>query len=102
MDSKSTENIKAALRDFVGNRHGKISGTVYSGRAKELIAAVDQLRKDGVYNWVHSKAVPHRPTSRGCIEREIGVVLEATRSNLYQANFPLSWCRERFGTNVLP
>ena len=64
MDSESTENIKAALRDFVGKRHGEISSTVHSDRAKELIAAVDQLRKDGVYYWVHSKAVPHRPTSR--------------------------------------
>ena len=34
MESKSTENIMVALRDFVGNRHGKISGTVHSDRAK--------------------------------------------------------------------
>ena len=81
----------AALRDFIGNRHGKISGTVHSDRAKELIAAVDRLRKEGVYNWVHSKAVPHRPTSRACIEREIGVVLEATRCSLERSGFPLSW-----------
>ena len=81
----------AALRDFVGNRHGKVSGTVHSDRAREIIAAVDRLRKDGTYNWVHSKAVPHRPTSRGRIEREIGVVLEATRGSLEQSGFPLSW-----------
>ena len=91
MDAKSTEHIKVALRDFVGNRHGKLAGTVHSDRARELIAAVDQLRKEGVYNWVHSKAVPHRPTSRGCIEREIGVVLDATRCSLDQSGLPLSW-----------
>ena len=91
LETKSAEHIMAALRDFVGNRHGKISGTVHSDRAKELIAAVDRLRKEGVYNWVHSKAVPHRPTSRGCIEREIGVVFDATRCSLEQSGYPLSW-----------
>ena len=78
-------------RALLVNGAGKISGTVHSDRARELIAAVDQLRKEGVYNWVHSKAVPHRPTSRGCIEREIGVVLDATRCSLEQSGFPLSW-----------
>ena len=91
MESKSTENIKVALCDFVGTRHGKLSGTVHSDRAKELIAGVDQLRKKVKHNWVHSKATPHRPTSRGVIEREIGVVLTATRGSLAQSGFPLCW-----------
>ena len=65
MESKSAENTRAALRDFVGNRHGKIHGIVHSDRAKEINVAVDGLRKDKVYDWVHSKAAPHRETSRG-------------------------------------
>jgi len=88
MDSKSKENTKAALMDFIGRRHGKCPGTVHSDRAKEVVASVDELRKEGVCALVHSKATPHRPTSRGAVEREIGVVFEATRSNLFQASFP--------------
>ena len=52
--SKSDENTHVALRDFVGNRNRNVSGTV----DREIIAAVDGLRKDKVYDWVHSEATP--------------------------------------------
>ena len=82
MGSKSSESIKVALHDFVGNRYGKVSGTVHSDRAREISVAVDGLRKERTFNSVHSKATPHRTTSRGSIGREIGVLLSATRSSL--------------------
>ena len=48
LETKVTENVMAALRDFVGNRHGKISGTVHSDRAKELIGGGPTPQRRGL------------------------------------------------------
>ena len=89
--SKSEVDTRVALRDFVGNRHGRCPGTVHSDRAKEIIAAVDGLRRANIYDWVHSRATPHRESSRGAIENEIKVVLGMTRCSLNKIGFPLCW-----------
>ena len=64
------------MMDFAGT---EAVTKAYTDCAQELKSAVKQL------GWLHPTATPHRPESRGKIEREIRTMVEGTRCNLQQA-----------------
>ena len=73
------QQAKAALDTTVSLRHfmGKVPLKVMrSDNSKELLATASEMR------LVHETATPYTPSTNTRIEREIGVILGGTRTNL--------------------
>ena len=81
--TKSAEEAKKALQDFVGNTDSV--GCLYTDNAEELNIAADEL------GWRHHTSTPGRPQTNGRAERSVRTVLEGTRTLLEQSKMPLKW-----------
>ena len=79
---KSAAESQRVMREFAGRQ--KVS-EFYSDCSRELKAAAKAEQ------CPHALDTPHRPSSRGAIERELQLILESSRCSLNQSGLPLSW-----------
>ncbi len=79
---KSTPESVVAMKEFAGRDLVK---EFSSDGSRELKAAAREVK------WSHNPGTPHRPTSRGRVEREMQLILEASRCGINASGLPLKW-----------
>ena len=82
--TKTAEEIKVAVQDSVGAEEVK---SWYPDGAPELHAVCREL------GFRHDKSDPHRSETNGVIERTNRIVLEGTRTLLFQSGLPHKYLR---------
>ena len=81
-ENKTADSIVKAFKHFL--KTSDLVGIVYTDNAPEMLDAIKEL------GFKHQTSVEYQHSTRAVVEREVRTILEGARSNLLQANMPLS------------
>ena len=81
-ESKKADSIVKAFKHFL--KTSDLVGIVYTDNAPEMLDAIEEI------GYKHQASVEYQRSTKAVVEREVGAILEGARSNLLQANMPLS------------
>ena len=81
-ENKTADSIVKAFKHFL--RTSDLVGIVYTDNAPEMLDAIEEL------GFKHQTSVEYQHSTKAVVEREVRAILEGARSNLLQANMPLS------------
>ena len=81
-ENKTADSIVKAFKHFL--KTSDIVGIVYTDNAPEMLDAIEEL------GFKHQTSVEYQHSTKAVVEREVRTILEGARSNLLQANMPLS------------
>ena len=78
-ENKTADSIARAFKQT-----SDIVGIVYTDNAPEMLDAIEEL------GFKHQTSVEYQHSTKAVVEREVRTILEGARSNLLQANMPLT------------
>ena len=81
-ENKTADSIVKAFKHFLTT--SDLVGIVYTDNAPEMLDAIEEL------GFKHQTSVEYQHSTKAVVEREVRTILEGARSNLLQANMPLS------------